>query len=447
MLKAFGWVLLVLFASNVIAENKVSEYVFDNGLRLIVKEDHRAPVMVSQIWYKVGSSYELDGHTGISHVLEHMMFKGTDNYEPGEFSRIIARNGGRENAFTGRDYTAYFQRMEKSRIEVSFKLESDRMHRLKLQEKEFVKEVQVVMEERRMRTEDKPKSLTREHFNATAFMNSSYRNPVIGWQQDLEEMELDDLREWYRLWYAPNNALIVVVGDVDPDAVYALAKKYFSAIPAVAIKPAKKRTEVKQRGLRRIEVHAEAKLPFVMMGYKVPVLRTAENTEDAYALEVLAWILDGGDGARMSRSLVRGSQVAATAGAGYDLYARQQSLLILQGVPANGHTINELEQALREQIALLREQPVTLEELRRAKAQVVADAVYEKDSMFYQAMQIGMLEASGLDWQQGDDYVKRIQAVTVEQIQQAARDYLIENNLTIATLVPETTAASTGDVK
>lgn len=444
MLKRFGFLALIFLMSPLAAEDKVSEYTLDNGLRLFVKEDHRAPVMVSQIWYKVGASYELDGYTGISHVLEHMMFKGTDNYEPGEFSRIIARNGGRENAFTSRDYTAYFQRMEKDKLEISFKLESDRMHRLRLQEKEFVKEVQVVMEERRMRTEDKPRSLTREHFNATAFMNSSYRNPVIGWQEDLQNMELDDLAKWYRQWYAPNNALIVVVGDVDPDNVYALAKKYFADIPAVKIKAAKKRTEVKQRGLRRIEVNAKAELPFVMMGYKVPVIRTVEKIEEAYALEVLAWVLDGGAGARLSRELIRGTQIATTAGAGYDLFARQQSLFILQGIPADKYNARDLELALRQQVEELQKHLVSEQELQRAKAQVVADAVYEKDSMFYQAMQIGMLEATGLAWQQGRDYVKNVQAVTAQQIKQVAQKYLIDERLTIATLVPEQKVTAVG---
>ncbi len=196
------------------AENTLRETTLDNGLRVIVKEDHRAPVMVSQVWYKVGSSYENDGITGVSHVLEHMMFKGTPKRPAGEFSRIIAANGGRENAFTGQDYTAYFQQMEKSRLKVSFELEADRMRNLLLQPAEFAKEIKVVMEERRLRTDDEPQSLTQEQFTAAAFVNSPYRHPIIGWMDDLENLRTEDLREWYQKWYAPNNATVVVVGDV-----------------------------------------------------------------------------------------------------------------------------------------------------------------------------------------------------------------------------------------
>ena len=231
--------VLSLCSAAALAAGAVHEYQLDNGLKLIVKEDHRAPVMVSQVWYKVGSSYEHDGITGVSHVLEHMMFKGTSAHPAGEFSRIIAENGGSENAFTSRDYTAYFQTMEKSRLPVSFELEADRMRNLVIPEQEFLKEVQVVMEERRMRTEDNPQSLTYEQFNATAYVNSPYRIPVIGWMDDLESMHVEDLKSWYRKWYAPNNATVVVVGDVDPDQVYALAKKYFGPLKPSEIEPAK----------------------------------------------------------------------------------------------------------------------------------------------------------------------------------------------------------------
>ena len=200
-------------------QSNVHVFTLDNGLKLFVKEDHRAPVVVSQIWYKVGSSYEYNGVTGISHILEHMMFKGTENHSSGEFSRIIAANGGKENAFTGRDYTAYFQRLEKSRLAVSFELEADRMRNLKLVDEEFVKELQVVLEERRMRTDDKPRSKTYEHFISMAYSNSPYQNPVIGWPDDIENLKIDDLKQWYARWSAPNNATLVVVGDVVPNDV------------------------------------------------------------------------------------------------------------------------------------------------------------------------------------------------------------------------------------
>ncbi|WJW75746.1 pitrilysin family protein [Thiohalobacter sp. IOR34] len=419
------------------AGSAVHEYRLDNGLRLLVKEDHRAPVVVAQVWYRVGSSYEYDGITGISHVLEHMMFKGTAKHGPGEFSRIIAENGGRENAFTSRDYTAYFQRLEKGRLPVSFELEADRMRNLKLDQAEFAKEVRVVMEERRMRTEDNAEALTYEQFNATAFLTSPYRIPTIGWMDDLQNLRLQDLERWYAMWYAPNNATLVVAGDVDPEAVFELAKTYYGPLQPSEIEPLKPRREIEQRGLRRIRVKAPAEVPYLIMGYKVPVLLTAEAEWEPYALEVLAGILDGGNSARLARELVRGSQVAASAGAGYDLYDRQQSLLLLEGTPASGRSIDELEAALRRQVQRLRSKPVAADELERVKAQVVADQVYQQDSVFYQAMQLGMLVSVGLDWRLAEQHVARIQAVTPEQVQAVARKYLVDDRLTLAVLDPQ----------
>ncbi len=412
------------------------EYRLKNGLKLIVKEDHRAPVVVSQVWYKIGSSYEYSGITGISHVLEHMMFKGTKKYPSGEFSRIISANGGRENAFTGNDYTAYFQQLEQSRLEVSFKLEADRMRNLTLPQDEFLKEVQVVMEERRLRTEDNPQALTYEQFNATAYVNSPYHNPIIGWMNDLENLRIEDLKDWYRQWYAPNNATVVVVGDVEPDKVYRLARKYFGRLKPSKLTPPKPRLEAAQKGLRRAVVKAPAQLPYLIMGYKVPTLKTSQETWEPYALDVLAGILDGGASARIARELIRGQQVAASAGAGYNMTARLESLFILDGTPAQGYSAADLEAALRGQIRRLREEPVSAEELARIKAQVVASNVYQLDSVFYQAMQIGALETVGLDWRLLDEYVDRIRAVTAEQVQAVAQKYLIEDRLTIAELVP-----------
>ena len=436
-----GLLALVLSLSSAAspAAGTVHEYELDNGLKLIVKEDHRAPIMVSQVWYKVGSSYEHDGITGVSHVLEHMMFKGTSAHPAGEFSRIIAENGGSENAFTSRDYTAYFQTLEKSRLPVSFELEADRMRNLVIPEQEFLKEVQVVMEERRMRTEDNPQSLTYEQFNASAYVSSPYRIPVIGWMDDLESMHVEDLKSWYRKWYAPNNATVVVVGDVDPDQVHALAKKYFGPLKPSDIEPAKPRREIEQRGSKRIEVKAPAELPYLIMGYKVPVVLTAGSEElwEPYALDVLAGVLDGGTAARLASELVRGQSVAASAGAAYDSYDRLQGLFLLSGTPANGHTTEQLEQALRAQIERLHQEPVGSDELARVKAQIRASRVYEQDSIFYQAMQIGMLETVGLHWSEMERYHERIAAVTPRQVQAVARKYLVEDGLTVAELVPQ----------
>jgi len=431
--------VLGLGASLTLAAPAVHEYTLDNGLKLIVKEDHRAPVMVSQVWYKVGSSYEHDGITGVSHVLEHMMFKGTKAHPSGEFSRIISENGGSENAFTSQDYTAYFQTMEKSRLEISFELEADRMRNLVLPEDEFLKEVQVVMEERRMRTEDNPQTLTWEQFNATAYVSSPYRIPVIGWMDDLESMHIDDLRDWYRQWYAPNNATVVVAGDVDPKEVLRLARRYFGPLKPSKIEPAKPRREVTQLGIKRLQVKAPAELPYLMMGYKAPVVLTADKERDwePYALEVLAGVLDEGSGARLASELVRGKAIAASAGAGYDAHDRLQSLFLLSGTPSNGRSVAELETALREQLQKLKDEPVEAAELDRVKAQLRAQKVYEQDSIFYQAMQIGVLETIGLSWREADDYHKRIQAVTPAQIMEVAKKYLVDDRLTVAELVPQ----------
>ena len=418
------------------AAGSVYEYELANGLKLIVKEDHRAPVVVSQVWYGVGASYEHDGITGVSHVLEHMMFKGTDRHGPGEFSRIIAENGGSENAFTSKDYTAYFQRLEKSRLPVSFELEADRMRNLKLDEKEFAKEVKVVMEERRLRTEDKPTSLTYEQFMATAYTSGSYRIPTIGWMDDLQNMVLADLQRWYDRWYAPNNATVVVVGDVDPQAVLALAKKHFGPLKPEVLEPPKPRIEPEQVGQRRITVRRPAKVPYMVMGYKTPVLKTASEEWEPYALTVLAGVLDGGSSARLSRELVRGQQIAASAGASYDPYARQSSMFLLDVTPANSRTIESAEQALQEQIQRLRTEPVAQDELDRIKAQTIAGEVYQQDSIFYQGMVIGKLETTGMSWRLKDEFVERINAVTAEQVQAVAKKYLVESGLTVAVLEP-----------
>ena len=419
------------------ASEGVQSHVLDNGLKVLVLENHRAPVVVQQIWYKVGSSYEHNGITGVSHVLEHMMFKGTEKHPAGEFSEIVAANGGKENAFTSKDYTAYFQRIAKDRLPLVMELEADRMRNLVLDENEFNKERAVVQEERRMRTEDKPTAQTYEHFNAVAFTNNPYRTPTIGWMQDLESMTVDDLAEWYRMWYAPNNATLVVVGDVYAEDVFALAEKYYGDIKPSNIRPPKPRHETEQLGIRRLKIELPAKLPYLMMGYKVPSLKTADNEADAYALEVLAGLLDGGSSARLTRDLVRGSQIATSASAGYSLYAKHESLLSLSALPAEGVSTQQLEQALRKQVEKLKTELPDQAELDRVIAQVVAGKVYEQDSSFYQGMIIGILETVGLGWQRKDEYIEKVRAVTPQQIREVANKYLIDRHLTIAELSPQ----------
>ena len=436
--------LIIIFSlgSN-FTRAEVHEFTLDNGLKLLVKEDHRAPVVVSQVWYKVGSSYEPEGMTGISHALEHMMFKGTKKHPPGEFSRIISANGGQDNAFTSRDYTTYFQTLEKSRLFISFELEADRMRGLTLPEEEFKKEIEVVMEERRLRTEDKPQSYTYEVAMATAFQTSPYRHPVIGWMSDLENMTATELRDWYIKWYAPNNATAVVVGDVSADEVYALAKKYFGPLPAGDKDEITMRPEVQQVGLKRVTVKRPAELPFLLMAYKAPTLKTAIEDPDRvpqwgpYALEVLIGILDGGNSARFASRLVRGEEIAAGVSADYDLVSRLDNLITVSGTPAQGKTVEQLEQSIRAEVEDLKSNLVTDEELERVKTQVVAYDIYEKDSMFYQALVIGTLETIGLSWQLADEYVEKVKAVTAEQVQAVAKKYLVDDHLSVATLDPQ----------
>lgn len=418
------------------AQAEVQEHQLDNGLKVIVKTDHRAPIAVSQVWYKIGSSYEYGGITGISHVLEHMMFKGTDKLKPGEFSRIIAANGGEENAFTGRDYTAYYQNMASDRLDVSFKLEADRMRHLKLLPKEFNKEVEVVKEERRMRTEDKPTALTYEQFMAGAYEASPYRIPTLGWMSDLDSLKVSDLQDWYRKWYAPNNATLVVVGDVDPDQVFALAKQYFGPLKPETIPQPKPRTEPPQKGVKRITVRAPAKQPYLVLGYKVPVVGTAKEPWEPYALEMLAYVLDGGSSARLTNDLIRGSELAVSADASYSVFSRLSSMLVLDAVPKPGVSMKKLEAGLRKELERVQAQLVSESEMERVRNQIIASKVFEKDSVFYQAMLIGQLETIGLDWRLADTYVDKLKQVTAEQIRAVAKKYLTEDNLTVAVLEP-----------
>ncbi|MGR9034984.1 MAG: M16 family metallopeptidase [Gammaproteobacteria bacterium] len=418
-------------------EHQVSEHVLKNGLKVLVKEDHRSPVAVSQVWYKVGSSYEPGGITGISHMLEHMMFKGTDKHPAGEFSKIIAENGGEENAFTSHDYTAYFQTMEASRLAISFELEADRMRNLHLLADELKKELEVVTEERRMRTDDDPQAKMAEHFMAMAYSNGPYKHPVIGWPADIAAYTVTDLQAWYQRWYAPNNATLVVVGDVQPKAVFTLAEKYFAGLKPGEIEDIKPQTEIPQLGVRKMTVKVPAKLPSIVMGYKAPSLKTAGQDWEAYALEVLAGVLDGGNSARLSSNLVRGKQLAVSAGAGYSLTDKMTTLFELQATPAEGKTVQDLEAALKKEIANLQNKLVEKEEMQRIKAQVLAGKVYERDSNFYQAMQLGVFESVGLGWQKADEYVKKVNQVTPEQVREVARKYLIEDHLSVAYLEPQ----------
>ena len=419
------------------AQAAVTDVTLDNGMRVIVKEDRRAPVMVSQVWYRAGSVDEVNGTTGVAHVLEHMMFKGTKSVPPGEFSKRIAAAGGRENAFTSRDYTAYFQQMQKDRLELSMQLEADRMANLQISDELFSKEIQVVMEERRMRTDDKPQSVLYERLMAAAFQSHPYGRPIIGWMNDLENMTAEDARDWYERWYAPNNATLVVAGDVDTEAVIALAKRHFGVLPVRQLPPRKPQQEPEQLGIKRMVVKAPAKVPYLLMAWHAPTLRDWQNDWEPYALQILAGVLDGNDSARLQKSLVKTQQIAASVGAGYDAVSRGPGMFMIDASPVEGKTVAELESAIRAELQKVQRDGISESELKRVKAQVIAADVYQRDSLFFQAMQLGEYAKVGLPLEALDGRVDKLRSVTAEQVQAVARKWLQDDRLSLAELDPQ----------
>ncbi|HYF59059.1 MAG TPA: pitrilysin family protein [Burkholderiaceae bacterium] len=408
-----------------------------NGMKVLVKPDRRAPTVAHMVWYRAGSMDEVNGRTGVAHVLEHMMFKGTKTLAPGEFSRRVAAVGGRENAFTSRDYTGYFQQVHSSRLAEVMTLEADRMANLRLSADEFAKEIRVVMEERRLRTEDRATGLLYEQLMAAAFVAHPYRHPIVGWMSDLEAMTVEDAQAWYDAWYSPSNAILVIAGDVDPEQAFALAQRTYGTVPARAVAPRKPQTEPPQRGLRRIEVKAPAENPYVAMAFRVPGLRAVDGDREPYALELLSSLLDGGESTRFTRDVVRGSRIANRAGAGYDMTQRGPALFTLDGTPAEGRTTADVERALRAEIARIAKEGVPQAELERIKVQYVAGQVYKRDSVFAQAMELAGLEMVGLSHRDADRILERIRSVTVDEVKAVAAKYFGDDQLTVATLLPQ----------
>ena len=430
--------LLTLLSSQ--AFSQVQQFTLDNGLKVVVKEDHRAPVVVSMIWYNVGSADEKGGSTGLSHALEHLMFKGTKQFPLGAFSKTIAGVGGQENAFTNNDYTAYYEKIAAPHLAQSLQLEADRMQNLLLDKDEFAREIKVIQEERRLRTDDNPQAITFERFLAAAHLAGPYHHPVIGWMSDLKQMTVEDAREWYQRYYAPNNATLVVVGDVDANKVYDLAKQYFGNINRHALLTRKTPIEPPSLGKKAIQIHANAQVPMLMIGYTVPTVHTASVNQAyvPYALEIIAGILDAGDNARFTKQLVRQQQVASNVDVFYNLYARYQTQFIMYGTPSKSHTINDLRKSILGEIQRLQTQVVGAQELQRIKNQIIAQKTFERDSIFGQAMELGLLETVGLGWQVSEKYVERINSVTPEQVQKAAQSYFNEDQFTEAELIPIT---------
>lgn len=415
----------------------IHSFELDNGMTILVKPDERAPVVINQVWFPVGSSHEQPGTTGIAHMLEHMMFKGTETRETGTFSRTISEEGGRLNAFTGRDFTGYYEELGADRLEIALELEADRLENIIFDQDEFERELEVVKEERRLRVDDNPIGVLRERFNAVAWHSSPYSQPIIGWERDIEQYTLQDVEDWYDDWYGVNNAILVVVGDVDPNEVHDLAEEYFGHMEPRDAPEQKERVEVEPLGERRLTVHHENANPYLMMGYQVPSLATAESSRDAYALSVLSQVLDGGESARLPSRLVRGDEVASGVSAGYSSIARLDTHFVLQGRPTGDKDLDDVESALREQIRDVRENGITDEELKRARVQLRADYVYRLDSLSGQAMEIGLLETTGIGHEAMGDFEAELEAVTADDVHDVAQRYLIDDRLTVGHLMPK----------
>lgn len=426
--------LIILFvSSSAIAGgwDGVKEYVLDNGLKVLLIEEHKAPVSTFQIWYRVGSRNEKPGNTGMSHLLEHMMFKGSRKYGPKTFSQTVQRNGGNDNAFTSKDYTAYFETFSSDRIWLSLDLESDRMRGLLLDPKEFLSERDVVKEERRLNYEDDPESAMFEKMMEVAFLNHPYRIPTIGWMNDLTNMKVEDLRMHYDTYYIPNNATIVVVGDFDSERMLAEIKRYFSGIPRGADLPRMTVVEPEQKGERILYFKKEAELPVVVAGYHVPDLKD----EDSYPLSILELILSAGKSSRLYRSLVYEKQMALYAGGDYSMVSTDPNMFYLYAAAMPGKPIEEVEKGLYAEIERFKREPVTEKELTKAKNQTEASFILGQDSNFNRAMLLGQYETVA-SWKLLDRYLYGIRKVKAEDVMRVANKYFIDDNRTVGVLVP-----------
>ncbi len=419
------------------------QFTLANGLTVIVKPDHRAPTAAHMLWVRVGSIDEVDGTSGVAHVLEHMLFKGTVTTKPGEFSRRVAALGGRDNAFTSRDATGYYQQIPADKLEDVMRLEADRFANNQWLDDEFKREIEVVKEERRLRTEDSPRALMYEAATAMTFTASPYRRPIIGWMSDLDAMTPQDAREFYQRWYVPGNAAVVVTGDVDVAEVKRLAEKYYGPIAARPVPVRKPRDEPVQTGLRRIDFKGVASQAYVSLSFKVPKLQSADFADDkagrdVLALTVLAAVLDGYSGARLDRALQQGdNRVADSADAYNGLLGRGPQLFVLAGVPAPGKTAEQLTAGLRQQVALIAQSGVSDVELNRVKVQWVASETYKLDGVFNQARELGSNWVTGLPLDASARLIAKLRGVTSDEVKTVAAKYFGDDQLTVASLLPQ----------
>ncbi len=424
--------LLVFGQASSSTAGEPNEYVLSNGMKVLLVEVPKAPVATVQVWYKVGSRNEVMGRAGLSHMLEHMMFKGTTKYPKGSFSRIIRKNGGIDNAFTSQDFTAYFENLSADRVGLALELEADRMQGLLLNNGDFQTEREVVKEERRLRTEDDPQGALVEALFAQAYLSHPYHWPVIGWFADLDAMSLDDLQRHYDTYYSPNNATLIVVGDIKADTMLPMIKRLFEPIPRGPSPNRILPPEPEQRGERRFLLKREAQVPFVIMGFRVPNY----SSEDSYALDILESILSHGKSSRLYQSLVYEQKNSLAVGAEYSLMQTDPGLFYFYSLVNPGAKVEAVEEALQREIVRIQNEPPSDLELQRAKNQIEASRIFEQDSNFRHAMILGQLESIGAGWKRIDQYVERIRAVTPKDVQRAAKQYLTQDNRTVGILVP-----------
>jgi len=425
----FVYLFLILPITLYAAE--VKEYHLNNGLKVLIVEDHKAPVATFQVWYRVGVKDEPAGKSGLSHLLEHMMFKGTLRYGPSVLSRIVQKNGGTDNAYTTKDYTVYFELFSSDRISLALDLEADRMQNLAMEPQEVLSERNVVMEERRLRYEDDPQRALFEEVVAAAFKVHPYQRPVIGWMSDLNSIVRDDLHAYYKTHYSPRNAVIVIAGDVNGDAMTEKIRASFAGIasgpmisPIISVEPA-------QKGERRVVLKREAELPYLLQAYHTPSF----PHDDSYALDVLNLILAGGKSSRLYRSLVYEKRVSLDAAADYSGFNKDPYLFFFSATASPGKDINEVEASLLSEIEKLKSAPPSEREVQKAKNQIESSFVVEQDSMYMQAMKYGLFEMLG-DWRLMDRYLEGIRKVTPGDVMKAAIKYLNEDNRTVGILVP-----------
>jgi zinc protease len=403
----------------------------DNGLRVLLLEDHRSPIVSFQVWYRVGSRNEERGRTGIAHFLEHMLFKGTPKYGRGQFARLIEQNGGQDNAFTSQDVTSYYVNITADKLDLVVDLEADRMVNALLDAKEIDSERQVVIEERRTRTEDDPNGFLGEEVSALAFRGHPYGQPVIGWMEDIKRITPEEIRAFYKTYYQPNNALVVAVGAFKAPELMDKLKAHFGRIPRGAAPPAVTAVEPVQNSERRLVVRKEAQLPIVYLAYHVP----NQTSPDAPGLEMLSTILSSGRSSRLYRSLVYERQLALDAGGDYSWFSFDPNLFWFWATAMPGQTPETLEKELLAEMAKLTKEPVSDLELRRARNQIEAAFVFQEDSIHRRASLLARFETIG-GYALKDKYLERIRAVTAADVQRVAGAYFLEQRKNVGVLLP-----------